>query len=97
MKESKLQVEFSLITRFVFCVFAFLGQSTGPLLADATLALQSVSYSSVETRTSPTGSMAGTKKIRIACYPARSGCTKDSDCCSGHCTVMKGRAAYCTK
>ena len=37
VKESKLQVGFSLITRFVFCVFAFLGQSTGPLLADATL------------------------------------------------------------
>ena len=43
MKEAKPLLGFS--TAFVFCVFAFLGQSTSPLLADGALVLQSVSYS----------------------------------------------------
>ena len=55
-----------------------------------------VSYSSADTMSSSTGSMAGTKKIRMACYPARTGCTKDSDCCSGHCQTFS-RASYCTR
>jgi hypothetical protein len=45
VKESKLLLRFSLTTAFVFCVFSFLGQSTGPLLADGALVLQPVSYS----------------------------------------------------
>jgi hypothetical protein len=83
-------------TAFVFFVFAFLGQSAGPLLADGAFVRQSVSYSTVDAVSSPTSSTAGNKKIRMTCYPARTGCTKDSDCCSGHCQSF-ARASYCTK
>jgi hypothetical protein len=103
VKESKLLLRFSLITAFVFCVFGFLGQSTGPLLADGALVPEPVSYSSGDAISSPTGSTAATKTIRMACYPARARCTKDSDCCTGHCTAGRrttagGTTAFvCTK
>lgn len=37
MNISKLLLRFFLTVAFVLCVFAFLGQSTGPLLADGTV------------------------------------------------------------
>ena len=105
MKESKLLLRLSLITAFVFCVFGFLGQSTGPLLADGALAPKLVSYSPGDAIASPAGSAAATETIRMACYSARARCVKDSDCCSGlRCnaatrarTFGGGGAAYCTK
>jgi hypothetical protein len=81
VKESKLLLRFSLTAAVVFCVFGFLGQSTGPLLADG--ALVPVSYSPGDAMSSPTGSMVATKTIKMACYAARARCVKDSDCCSG--------------
>jgi hypothetical protein len=102
VKESKL-LRLSITTAFVFCVFGFLGQSTHPLLADGALVPMAVSYSPGDAN-SATGSMAATKKIRMACYPARAGCVKDSDCCSGHCVAAGrrqmaggGQGFYCTK
>jgi len=82
-------------TAFVFCVFAFLGQGTAPLLADGALVPQLVSYSSADPMSSPTSSVATTKKIRVGCYPAKSLCTKNSDCCSGQCRDWHGHASYC--
>jgi hypothetical protein len=99
VKKSKSLLGFFLTTAFVFCVFGFLGQSTGPLLADG--ALVPVSYSPGEAISSPTGSTPATKAIRMACYSARARCSKDSDCCSGHCNPTRGRtfggggAFYC--
>ena len=95
MKESKLLLGFSLTTAFVFCIFAFLGQSTRPILADGALLPQPVSYSLAEATPSPAAPIAGAKTIRMACYPLRGGCTKDSDCCSGHCRTNQ-RASYCS-
>jgi len=100
VKESKLLFRFFVSTVFVFCVSGFLGQSTGPLLADGALVPELVSYSSGDA-TSSTGSSAATKMIRMACYPARVRCVKDADCCSGHCVSgVRGAwasASYCTK
>jgi hypothetical protein len=103
VKESKLLLRFSLITAFVFCVFGFLGQSTGPLFADGALAPKLVSYSPGDAIASPAGSAAATKTIKMACYAAGGRCTKDSDCCGGHCNPTRGRtfggggAYYCGK
>lgn len=85
---------FFLTISFISCVFATLGQSTRPMLADGAVMPQYVSYSPMETTSSPSGSMARTKKIRMACYPVGGECTKNSDCCTGFC--RSGRvAAYC--
>jgi hypothetical protein len=101
VKGSKLLLRFSLTSAFVFCVFGFLAQSTGPLLADGALAPELVSYSPGDAMPSPRGSMVSPKTIRMACYPARARCAKDSDCCTGHCTSgARGAwasASYCTK
>jgi len=101
VKESKRLLRFSFIVAFVFCVFGVLGQSTGPLLADG--GTVAVSYSPGDATSSSPGTMA-TKIIRMACYPARAGCVKDSDCCSGHCIAAGrrqmaggGQGTYCTK
>jgi hypothetical protein len=100
VKESKLLLRFSLTAAFVFCVFGLLGQSTGPLLADGALVPEFVLYSPGDAISSPTGA-ATNKTIRMACYPARARCTKDSDCCAGHCASgARGAwssASYCTK
>jgi hypothetical protein len=61
---------------FISCVFAFLGQNTRLILADSTIVPQSVSYSPMDAISSPSGSMARTKKIRMACYPVGGECTK---------------------
>jgi hypothetical protein len=104
VKESKLLLRFCLTTAFVFCVFSFLGQSTGPVLADSALAPQAVSYSPGDAISSPAGLMTPTETIRMACYAAKARCVKDSDCCTGHCnaatrarTFGGGGASYCTK
>jgi hypothetical protein len=90
---------FFVTTAFVFCICGFLG--TGPLLAGDAIAPVFVSYSPGGAN-STTGSMAN-KAIRMACYPARAGCVKDSDCCSGHCVPAGrrqmaggGQGFYCT-
>ena len=101
MKVSKLLLRFALTAAFVFCVFGFLGHSTGPLLADGALVPELVSYSPGDATSSPT--MAASKTIRMACYAAGGRCTKDSDCCGGHCNPTRGRtfggggAYYCGK
>jgi hypothetical protein len=94
---------FFVTTAFVFCVFGFLGQSNGPLLADDAIAPVFVSYSPGGAN-SATGPMAANKTIKMACYPARAGCVKDSDCCSGHCVAGGrrqmaggGQGFYCSK
>jgi hypothetical protein len=89
MKGSKSLVGFSRAV-LIASIFAFLGQSTGPVLADTTSAPQFVSYSSVDTTSSPPGSMVQTKRIRLACYRGGSNCTKQSDCCSDACLFMFG-------
>jgi hypothetical protein len=79
---------------FISCVFTFLGQSTRPTLADGAIVSQPVSYSSLDAISSPSGSMARTKRIRMACYPVGGECTHNSDCCTGFC--RSGRVtAYC--
>jgi len=82
-------------TALVLCVLlCVLAQSTQPLPADGAIALQPVSYSPGDARAAPSGAMARSKKLRMACYPVWGQCTKDSDCCTGFCRV--GRVtAYC--
>jgi hypothetical protein len=67
--KSGVLVEFFVTVSFISCVFAILGQSTRPLLGDGAIVPQSVSYSPMNAISSPSGSMARTKKIRTACYP----------------------------
>src|SRR5271156_6364091 len=66
-----------------------------PSLADGgAIVPQPVSYSQSDAIFSSSGSMARTKKLRMACYPVFVECTKNSDCCTGFCRV--GRVtAYC--
>jgi len=91
VKETKLQL---LTTAIVLCVFAFLGQTTHPILADGAIVPQPVSYSPMDGISSPSGPMARTKEIRMACYPVGGECTHNSDCCTGSC--RSGRVtAYC--
>jgi hypothetical protein len=80
-----------LATGLLLCV---LTQITQPLLTGRTIVSRPVSYSPNDAISSPSGSMARTKEIKIACYPVWGECTKDSDCCTGFCRV--GRVtAYC--
>jgi hypothetical protein len=72
----KLLLGFIVIILFISCVFAFLGQSTRPLLADGAIVPLHVSYSPMDAIPSPSGSMARTKKIRLACYPVGGECIK---------------------
>ena len=91
---SKPLLGFFVAISFVSCVFAFLGQSTRPTLADGAIVPQPVSYSPMDGAFIPSGLTARTSKLRMACYPAGVGCTKNSDCCTGFCrsgTV----ASYC--
>jgi hypothetical protein len=91
VKESKLQL---LTTALLLCVFVFLGQSTRPMLADGAIVPQHVSYSPIDAISSPSGSMARTKKLKMACYPVGGACARNSDCCTGFCRA--GRVtAYC--
>jgi hypothetical protein len=91
MMQSKVR-RFSTLA-VMLCGVALLGESAGPLPADA--GLLGISYSSADASPAPSGSMAGLKKLaRAACYPVFAQCTKDSDCCTGFCRV--GRVtAYC--
>ena len=90
---SEFQFRFFLTAAFAFCVFAFLGQGLRPTLAESAIVPQPVSYSPMDAAPS-SGSMARTKKIRMACYPVGGECEKNSDCCTGFCRA--GRvAAYC--
>jgi hypothetical protein len=71
-----------------------LGQSTRPMLADDAIVPRAVSYSPMNAISSPSGSMARTKKITQGCYPVGGECTQNSQCCTGFCRA--GRAtAYC--
>jgi hypothetical protein len=94
VKISKPLLGFFVSILFISCVFAFLGQSKHPILADVAIAPLPVSYSPMDAMPSPSGSMARTKKTRMACYPVGGECTKNSDCCTGFC--RSGRVtAYC--
>jgi hypothetical protein len=88
MKQSKLLL---LAAGLLLCL---LTPNTRPLLADGAIVPQLASYSPSDTAPSPSGAMARTNKLRMACYPVWGQCTKDSDCCTGYCRV--GRVtAYC--
>jgi hypothetical protein len=94
VQNSRFEFRFFFTAAFVFCVFAFLGQGSRSTLAESAIVPQPVSYSPTDAVASPSGPMARTKKIRMACYPAGGECTKNSDCCTGFCRA--GRvAAYC--
>ena len=67
MKGLKSLVGFSRVV-LIALIFAFLGQSTGPVLADTTSALF-VSYLSVDTTSSAAGTMVQTKKYQIGLLP----------------------------
>jgi hypothetical protein len=73
-------------------IFAFLGQSTDPVLADNTSAPRLVSRLSVDTTFSSSRSVVQTKEIRLACYRAGGSCAKGSDCCSDQCAFMFGHS-----
>jgi hypothetical protein len=79
---------------FISCVFAFLGQSTRPMLADDAIVPRPFSYSPMNAISSPSGSMARTKKITQGCYPVGGECTKNADCCTGFCRSGL-QTAYC--
>jgi hypothetical protein len=85
---SEFQFRFFLTVAFIFCVFAFLCQGSRPTLADGAIVPQPVSYSPMDAAPSPSGSVARTKKIRMACYPVGGECEKNSDWC----TVSVGQA-----
>jgi hypothetical protein len=71
-----------------------LAENTSPSLADGAIVSQPVSYFASDVISSPSGSIARTKTLRMACYPVWGECTKNSDCCTGFCRV--GRVtAYC--
>jgi len=67
---SKPLLGFFVAILFVSCVFAFLGQSTRPTLADGAIVPQPVSYSPMDGASIPPGLTARTSKLRMACYPA---------------------------
>jgi hypothetical protein len=94
MKISRLLLGFFVTIAFISCVFAFLGRSTRPMMADGAILPQPVSYSPMDAMSSLSGSMARTKKIRTACYPVGGECTKNSDCCTGFCRAGL-TAPYC--
>jgi len=60
---SKRLIGFFVTISFVSCVFAFLGQSTRPMLADDAIVPPAISHSPMNAISSPSGSMARTKKI----------------------------------
>ncbi len=86
MQESKIQLRFFLTTVFVFCVFAFSGQSMGPLLADGTVTAQSFQDKLPKVRATPLTRVA-------ACLPAGASCSNDSDCCIPRCTPVHHKCA----
>ena len=91
---SKPRLRCFIAISFVSCVFAFLGQSTRPMLADDAIVPRAISHSPMNAISSPSGSMARTKKITQGCYPVGGECTQNSQCCTGFCRA--GRAApYC--
>jgi hypothetical protein len=72
---SKLLLGLLVIISFILCVGGFL--KTGrPSLADEASTPQPVSYSPMDAISSPSGSVARTEKIRMACYPVGGGARK---------------------
>ena len=94
MQLSKLLLGLLVIISFILCVGGFLGETGRPSLADEASTPQPVSYSPMDAISSPSGSVARTEKIRMACYPVGGGCTKNSDCCTGFCRTGLSRT-YC--
>jgi hypothetical protein len=82
---SKPLLGFFVTISFISFVFAFLGQSTRPMLADDAIVPRAISYSPMKAKSSPSGSMARTKKITQGCYPVGGDCTQNSQCCTGFC------------
>jgi len=91
---SKLPLGLFVMVSFILCVGGFLGETSHPLLADGAIAPQPVSYSAVDAISSPSGAVARTKKIRMACYPVGGECMKNSDCCTGFCRTGLS-STYC--
>jgi hypothetical protein len=95
MKASKLLLGFSLT--LTLCAIAFLGESTGPLLADGTVAPSSfqtnvISPSAKDAQSAPKDR--STPLMRVAaCLPAGASCNKDADCCTQSCTPMHHKCA----
>ena len=82
---SKPRLRCFIAISFVSCVFAFLGQSTRPMLADDAIAPPAISHSPMNAIFSPSGSMVRTKKITQGCYPVGGDCTQNSQCCTEFC------------
>ena len=94
MKTSNLPLGSVVTIFFISCLCGFLGQSRPALSVDGVTMPQFVSYSPMDAIPSASGSMARTKKIKMACYPVGGGCTKNSDCCTGFCRTGLSRT-YC--
>ena len=60
---SKPLLGFFVAISFISCVFAFLGQSTRPMLADDAIVSRAISHSPMNAISSPSGSIARTKRI----------------------------------
>jgi len=94
VKISKPLLAFFVTISFISCVSGYMGEIGRPLLANEIITPQQISYSPQDALSSPSGSMARNKKIRMACYPVGGECTKNSDCCTGFCRSGLS-TAYC--
>jgi hypothetical protein len=91
---SKPLLGFFVAISFISCVFAFLGQSTRPMLADDAIVSRAISHSPMNAISSPSGSIARTKRITQGCYPVGGDCTQNSQCCTGFCRAGRSNT-YC--
>ena len=91
---SKPRLRCFIAISFVSCVFAFLGQSTRPMLADDAIVPRVISHPPMNAISSPSGSMARTRKITQGCYPVGGECTQNSQCCTGFCRAGRNNT-YC--
>jgi hypothetical protein len=94
MTIAKLPLGFVVAVSLVPTAFSLSAQTTRPLLADGASAPRPVSYAPMDEKASPSGAMARTNRIRMACYPVFAQCTRDSDCCTGFCRVGR-QQTYC--
>jgi hypothetical protein len=95
MKTSKLLL--GLFVTLTFCVLVFLAQSTGPLLADGTVApsafqINVITSAGKDTQSAPKDRFTPLMRV-AACLPAGASCNKDADCCTQSCTPMHHKCA----
>jgi hypothetical protein len=77
---------------FALCAFAFLGQSTGPVLADG---FQHVSLlTSPNPNSSPTPLQLRARLV-AACLANHLGCSSDGECCSHRCVSIRTGTQVC--